>query len=177
MACGGPWRCQECRDSDCLHHRSYGPIRVFFQASCGWHAEGLFGQSFSAALPAQALRGAPRVWSYSVVQHVRRLMGQPLHCSADDAGVCGERGYGAGSNPTCDSAVSPCFHGCPASLHRHFPSQSPPSPPPDPSVCPQSTAALALGLLQLPAVAPSRRPAACPGCVRLQQGLPDSHSI
>ena len=74
------------------------------------------------------------MWSYSVVQRVRRLRGQPLHCSADDAGVCGERGYGAGSNPTCDSAVSPCFHGCPAFLHRHFPSQSPPSPPLDPSV-------------------------------------------
>ena len=32
-----------------------------------------------------------------------------------------------------DSAVSPRFHGCPAFLHRHFPPQSPPSPPLDPS--------------------------------------------
>ena len=29
----------------------------------------------------------------------------------------------------CDSAVLPCFHGCPAFLHRNFPPQSPPSPP------------------------------------------------
>ena len=32
-------------------------------------------------------------------------------------------------SPTRDSAVSPCFHGRPAFLHRHFPPQSPPSPP------------------------------------------------
>ena len=30
----GPWRRQVCRDMDCLRCRSYGPIRVFFQASC-----------------------------------------------------------------------------------------------------------------------------------------------
>ena len=36
--------------------------------------------------------------SYSVVQCVRGLMGQPLYCSAADAGVWGERGYGDGSN-------------------------------------------------------------------------------
>ena len=36
--------------------------------------------------------------------------------------------------PTCDSAVSPCFHGCPAFLHRHFPPQSPPSHPLNPSL-------------------------------------------
>ena len=34
-------------------------------------------------------------------------------------------------SPTRDSAVPPCFHGCPAFLHRHFPPQSPPSPPLD----------------------------------------------
>ena len=27
----GPWQRQVCRDSDCLHCRSYGPIRVFFK--------------------------------------------------------------------------------------------------------------------------------------------------
>ena len=31
--------------------------------------------------------------------------------------------------PMHDSAVSPCFHGCLAFLHRHFPPQSPPSHP------------------------------------------------
>ena len=39
--------------------------------------------------------------------------------------------------PKHDSAVSPCFHGCPALLHRPFPSQSPPSPPLYPSLCSQ----------------------------------------
>ena len=33
--------------------------------------------------------------------------------------------------PTHDSAVLPCFHGCLAFLHRHFPPQSPPSLPLD----------------------------------------------
>ena len=51
-------------------------------------------------------------------------------------------------SPTRDSAVSPCFHGCPAFLHRHFEPQSPPSPPlkpflhsqqqPRPGIAPQS---------------------------------------
>ena len=49
--------------------------------------------------------------------------------------------------PTRDSAVSPCFHGCRAFLHRHFPPQSPPSHPlhlsavsssPRPGIAPQS---------------------------------------
>ena len=62
--------------------------------------------------------------------------------------------------PTHDSAVSPCFHGGPAFLHRHFPPQSPPSHPlhlslhsqqqPSPWDC--ST----IPKLQLPAAAPSR---------------------
>ena len=51
--------------------------------------------------------------------------------------------------PARDSAVSPCFHGCLASLHRHFPRQSPPSHPLNPSLHSQ-TPALALGLLHNP---------------------------
>ena len=46
---------------------------------------------------------------------------------------------------TCDSAALPCFRGCLPFLHWHFPPQSPPSHPLDPSL--QSTAALVLGLL------------------------------
>ena len=55
----GPWWRQVCRDTDCLRHGSYGPIRGFFQASCSWRSESLFDQSFSIALPVQALKGAP----------------------------------------------------------------------------------------------------------------------
>ena len=47
----------------------------------------------------QALKGAPWVGSYSVVQCLWHLVGQPLYCSAADAGVWGERGYGDGSTP------------------------------------------------------------------------------
>ena len=57
---------------------------------------------------------------------------------------------------TCDSAVSPGFHGCPAFLHRYFPPQSPSSPPLDPSLHSQSIAALTLGLFHNPSIpAPS----------------------
>ena len=116
----GPWQHQVCRDTDCLCCRSYGPIRIFFQASCSRRSEGLFGQSYSIALTLQALRGLPCLgsfsvdrqvrhlkghpgWgSYSVVQCIRRLMGQPLYCSAADAGVLGKRGYGDGPTPMCD---------------------------------------------------------------------------
>ena len=90
----GPWRCQACRDMDCLRLRSYGPNRVFFWTSCSWWSEGLFGQSFSVALPIQALSGlpclgpfscserpayrrTPRWWSYSVDQYLRHLKGRP----------------------------------------------------------------------------------------------------
>ena len=38
---------------------------------------------------------------------------------------------------TCESAVSPYFHGCLAFLHRHFPPQSPPSHPLDLCLCSQ----------------------------------------
>ena len=80
-------------------------------------------------LTGQALKGEPWVGSCSIVQCIRRLLGQPLYCSAADAGLWGEAMVMA-PPPTCDSAVSPCFHGCPAFLHRHFPPQSP-----LPSIC------------------------------------------
>ena len=73
----GPWRCQVCRNMDCLCCRSYGPIRVFFWASCSWGSEHLFGQSFSLAPPIQALRGLPCLRSFSVVPYVRHIEGPP----------------------------------------------------------------------------------------------------
>ena len=71
----GPWWRQVCRDTDCLRHRSYGPIRVFFRSSRSWQSEGLFGQSFSVALPVQALTGLPSLGSFSVVWWVRYIEG------------------------------------------------------------------------------------------------------
>ena len=73
----GPWQRQVCRDTDCLHSRSYGPIRVFFQASCSWLSEGLYGQPFSVAPCIQALRGLPCLGSSSVVPRVRHIEGSP----------------------------------------------------------------------------------------------------
>ena len=62
----GPWQPQVCRETDCLHPRSYAPIRVFFQASCSWWSEGLLGQFFSIALPIQALRRLPCLGSFNI---------------------------------------------------------------------------------------------------------------
>ena len=56
------------------------------------------------------------------------------------------------------SAVSPCFQGCPAFLHRHFLSRSLPSPPLHPSLCSQQQPSSwdLFMLPKLPAAVPSR---------------------
>ena len=111
----------------------------------------------------QSLKGEPWVGYYSIVQCIRHLMGQPLYCSAPDAGVWGEReAMVMAPPPTSDSAVSPCFHGCLAFLHRHFPPQSPPSHPLHPSLHSQQQPSpwdcSTIPKLQLPAAAPSMGP-------------------
>ena len=83
--------------------------------------------------------------------------------------------------PMHDSAVSPCFHGFLAFLHRHFPPQSPPSHPldlsltvnssPRPGIAPQSLNSRS----QLQRLPGDLHP--CPGYVWLRQGLADSHSL
>ena len=71
----GPWWRQGCKDTDCLHRRRYVPIRLFFQASCSRGSEGLFGQSFSIALPLQAVRRLPSLGSVSVLWHIKLIRG------------------------------------------------------------------------------------------------------
>ena len=103
-------------------------------------------------------------------------MVQPLYSSAAAAGLlaCGEREVMViNPLPTHDSAVSSCFHGCLAFLHRHFPPQSPPSHPLNPSLCSQQQ--------PLPWDCSSSQPLRLPGdlwpClgdVWLQQGLSES---
>ena len=84
----GPWGHQMCRDMDCLCCRGYGPIRVFFRASCSWRSEGFFGQSFSVARSVQALRGLPCLGSFSVVWCIRHMEGPPwLESYSVDQGV------------------------------------------------------------------------------------------
>ena len=97
----------------------------------------------------QAYRGAPWVGSYSVVQCVRHLMGQSLYWPAASAGMWREREAMVMAPPsTHDSAVSPCFHGCPAFLpgisahnllpHIHLISLSAVNSSPRPGISPQS---------------------------------------
>ena len=109
----------------------------------------------------QALKGAPWVGSYSVVQWVRCLTGQPLYCSAADPSV-GREAMVMAPPAMDDSVVSPCFPGCLAFLHRHFPPQSPYSHPLDLSVHsqwqPLPWDCYTILKLQLPEASPSRGP-------------------
>ena len=69
--------------------------------------------------------------------------------------------------PTRDSAVSLCFHGCLAFLHRHFPPQSPTSHPLDPSLHSQQQPLCwdcsTVPKLQLSGAVPSRGPTSLSG--------------
>ena len=85
----GPWWHQVCRDRDFPNCRCYGLVRVFFQASCSWWSEGLFGLSFSVAPPIQALWGLPS-------------LGVLLCCSACQA----HRGAPSGWGPTLQTGAS-----------------------------------------------------------------------
>ena len=108
---------------------------------------------------------------YSVVQCVRRSMGQPIYCSAAWCWLWRRReGMVMAPPASRDSAVSPCFHGCLAFLHRHSLSQSPPSHLPDSSFWSQQQPppwdCSTIPKLQLPATAPSSRLASLSGeCV------------
>ena len=156
----GPWQHGVCRDTDCLHHRSYGPVIVFFSSVLYlvigrplWlvflHSSSCSG-SERAPLPGvllycsahQADREDNWLGSYSVNWHVRHLKGtlsgsysivssHSLYCSASNAGMWGREAMVMAPPPTGDSAVSPCFYGCPAFLHRHFQPQPPPLHPLD----------------------------------------------
>ena len=111
----------------------------------------------------QELQGLPWVGSYSVVQCVMCLMGQPLYCSAANAGMWGERGYGDGSTPYTLLRSISFFHGYGAFLHGHFPPPSPPSHPLALSLCshqqPVPWDSSTISKLHLPVAVPSRGPA------------------
>ena len=75
--------------------------------------------------------------------------------------VCGEREAMVTAPPAvCDSAVLPCYGGCPASLPNHFPPQSPLSHRLHPSLCSQQQPSpwecSTIPKFQLPEAAPSR---------------------
>ena len=83
-------------------------------------------------------------------------MGQPLYCSAANAGYGEREAMVMAPPPMHDSAVLPCFHGCLGFL----PPQSPPSHPLHPSLCshqqPLPWDCSTIPKFQLPATVPSR---------------------
>ena len=66
-----------CRDMDCLHRRSYGPIRVFFKPLVAGDQKASLASFFSLAPPVQVLRGLPCLGSFSVVPCIRYIEGSP----------------------------------------------------------------------------------------------------
>ena len=79
--------------------------------------------------------------------------------------------------PVHDSAVSPCFHGCLAFLHWHFPPQSTSSHPLNPSLHINNSPGSEIAPQSLNS---SSQPPCLPGdqgSVWLWQELFDSHSI
>ena len=138
--------------------------------------------SFSVDQRVRHIEGPPACGP-ALVQCGRRSVGQSLYCSAADAGVSGAGREAMEMAPpaTRDSAVSPCFRGCLALLHRHLPPPSPPSHPPHPSLHSQRQPppwdCSTMPQLQLPGTGPPGDPRSCPAYVWLLQGLSASHSI
>ena len=118
--------------------------------------------------------------SYSVVQCIRCLVGQPLYCSDTNAGMWRERGCGDGSPPR----VTQQYHlvsmaawlSSTGVSHHHLPHiplicLSAVNSSPHLEIAPQS-----LNSSSKPLCLPGDlRP--CPGYVWLRQGLSESHSI
>ena len=95
-------------------------------------------------LVCQALKGAPG-WGLILYSNVSGLWWASHSIVHLLTVACGKReAMVMAPPPPCDSAVSTCFHGCQAFLHRHFPPNLLPHIPL--SISPQSTAALTLGV-------------------------------
>ena len=110
----------------------------------------------------QAHRGAPLV-GVLICSSVHQAFDGPasLLFSCQCCLCWGTEAMVMAPHPMCDSAVSPCFHGCQAFLHRHFPPQSPPSHPLSPVLFshqqPSPQDYSTIPKLLLPAAAPSSR--------------------
>ena len=108
----GPWMHthQVCSDTDCLSHRSDGPISLF---SSLWKLaiRRPLCLSFSIVPPIHALRGFPYLGSFSVVRCVRHLEGSPwLGCQSVDQNIRHLKGHpGWGPTITCFTLSLKCF--------------------------------------------------------------------
>ena len=183
LACGDPGgaKCTGTRTASTAG--VMGLSESFFEPLVAWWSEGFFGQSFSVALPFKQLEGS--LACGPVVRRIRHIKGRPgwgpglwftvsgiwwasLSIVKLPMLTCGGREAMVMAQPAMhDSAVSSCFHGCLAFLHRHFPPQSPLSHPLDPTLCSQQQSlhwdCSTILRLQLPATAPSKRPTFLPG--------------
>ena len=143
-------------------------------SACQAHRGTPLARVLLCRLAFQALKGAHWVGPYSVVQCVRSLMDQSVYCSAANAGCREREAMVMAPAPTHDSAVLPCFHGCLAFLHRHFPPQSPPTQPLNPSPHshqhPSPWDCSTTPKLHLPAAVPSREPVSlCGVCMSVSR--------
>ena len=170
----------------CLAHQAHrgAPLaRVLLCRSVYQALKGAPWMGSSLVWHIQSLKGAPWVGSYCVVQCIRHLMGQPLHCSAASAGLWGETGYGIGSTRYVRLSCITLLPWVPGFPPRAFPTPvssltSPPihlsavtNPSPRPGIAPQSLKSGSQSV-HLPG---DLHP--CPGYVWLWQGLSDFHSI
>ena len=156
----GPWKCHVYRDTNCLNHRSYGPIRVFL-ASVSWWSEGLFDLSFSVVPPFRHLKGSPGWGSSLLFDTSGTLKGQPQLFSSQ-CWQCEERSYSDGPTPYMwlfSIALTPWL---PIFLRRHFPLQFSPSGPLGPCLHSQQQTSpwdcSTIPMFQLPATVPSKGP-------------------
>ena len=129
----------------------------------------------------QALKGVTWVGSYSVVQCIRHLMGQPLYCLATSAGLWGQRGHGDGSTLRVTqqyrlASMAAWLSSTDISNQNLLPHislvyLSTVNSSPCPGIAPQSLNSSSQMLCLPGDLCP------CLGYVWLQQGLSDSHSI
>jgi len=125
-----------CRNASGLRYRNYGSIRVFFLVSDNWLSKDLPGWSFSIAQCSRYSKAPMNgVFIASCNRHLKGhlLWGLSLLVSCWCQSVVKEATV-ISPPPVCDSAVSPCLHGCLTFLQRYFLPWSPPSHPLRPSL-------------------------------------------
>ena len=98
----GPWWRQVCRGTDCLHHRSYGPVRVFFKPLVAGDEKASLASFSPYLLPFRHLEGS-LPWDPSVLFHVSGTQRAP------PAGFCTSSLKGASCVGSCCVVVCQAF--------------------------------------------------------------------